>query len=107
MTVVFDGQERGRDASLSASHLEVVFSPAGITADGVIEGLVARAGHPERIGVVTSDRVEEQIVSSAGASVLSCEAFVCRCEGANQRTPSAVAGRFGGSLLADYFPENG
>lgn len=107
VTVVFDGREAGMDASLSAARLEVVFSPAGTTADGVIEGLVARAERPERIGVVTSDRVEEQIVSSAGASVISCEAFLQRCKAARQRPPISAAGRFSGSAIGDFFPENG
>jgi hypothetical protein len=56
--------------------------------------------------VVTSDRVEEQIVSSAGASVLSCESFICRCNAAAE--PRRTAPRGGGGLkLGDFFPESG
>ncbi|MDH3346431.1 MAG: NYN domain-containing protein, partial [Kiritimatiellaceae bacterium] len=78
VTVVFDGRELGSDVALSAPHLEVIFSPSNRTADAVIERMVSEAKHPERILVVTSDRVEEQIVSAAGAMVLSCLEFTSR-----------------------------
>lgn len=105
-TVVFDGREDGVDAALSAPHLEVVFSPANRTADGVIERMVSQADRPQAICVVTSDRVEEQIVSSAGASVLSCDFFSRRCDAAERaattRRPSPRG--TGGSTLGDFFP---
>lgn len=106
-TIVFDGCERGHDWALSASHLEVIFSPANQTADGVIERLVAGAKHPEKICVVTCDRVEEHVVSSSGASVLSCEMFLSQCEaaarprGCRRRPSSADLG----ATLGDFFPE--
>jgi predicted RNA-binding protein with PIN domain len=104
VTVVFDGREKGSDASLSAPHLDVIFSPANRTADAVIERMVAEAEKPERICVVTSDRVEEQIVSSAGAMVLSCETFLSRCAAL---TPPARSGaRAKPSTLGDFFPKS-
>lgn len=108
ITVVFDGRESGRDPSLAAPHLEVVFSPAHLTADGVIERMVSDAKNPERILVVTSDRVEEQIVSSAGAMVMSCLAFISRCDAAEGAPVSRRGAPRGaaGSKLGDFFPES-
>ena len=104
ITVVFDGQEGGRDASFDAPHLEVLFSPAGRTADAVIERMVASAENPQRICVVTSDRVEEQIVSSVGASVLSCQHFLaCFAAAAPpvSRRPAPPS-----PTLGDFFPKS-
>ncbi len=104
ISVVFDGRESGRDAAFDAPHLEVLFSPANRTADAVIERMVAEAGHPEKICVVTSDRIEEQIVSSAGATVVSCEQFLSRCGAAPP--PGARRPKPKPSTLGDFFPEN-
>lgn len=102
ITVVFDGRESGRDVALDAPNLEVLFSPGNRTADGVIEQMVNDAAQPERILVVTSDGIEQRLVSVFGASVISCREFLLRCE-----TPSAVPRRLKpvkGSTLGDFFP---
>ncbi len=104
ITVVFDGREKGCDAAFDAPHLAVLFSPANRTADAVIERMVAASKYPEKICVVTSDRVEEQVVSSAGAAVLSCAAFLSRCDSAAPPRP-----RRGGAdapTLGDFFPKD-
>jgi len=108
ITVVFDGQEGGRDASFDAPHLEVLFSPANRTADAVIERMVSDAKKPERICVVTSDRIEEQIVSAAGATVLSCLEFTSRCDVADVAPiPNrSLKSREKGATLGDFFPPN-
>ncbi len=108
ITVVFDGREGGRDASFDAPHLEVLFSPASHTADAVIERMVATAKKPERICVVTSDRIEEQIVSAAGAFVVSCMEFTRRCDAAESSPVPLRVKKTGkiGSTLGDFFPEN-
>lgn len=108
ITVVFDGRERGVDPSLVAPHLNVVFSPARLTADGLIERMVAESKKPQRILVVTSDRVEEQVVSSAGARVMSCLTFISRCDAA-EGAPVSQRGASGGSqgaTLGDFFPKS-
>jgi len=105
ITVVFDGRESGRDAAFDAPHLEVLFSPADRTADGLIEQLVHDADNPERILVVTSDWTEQRLVSVFGASVISCRDFLLRCE-ATERTPKSFGKRSStGSKLGDFFPE--
>jgi predicted RNA-binding protein with PIN domain len=103
ITVVFDGREGGRDVALDAPHLEVLFSPSNRTADGLIEQMVHAAENPERILVVTSDWIEQRLVSVFGASVISCREFLLRCE-----TPSTVPKKakfVRGSTLGDFFPE--
>jgi len=79
VTVVFDGG--GNPASDGAPHhiggLAVLFSPAGITADTVVEALAQRArerGEPAM--VVTSDRATRDAVRSGTVSVKSAESFV-------------------------------
>ncbi len=107
ISVVFDGREGGRDVAFDAPHLEVLFSPANRTADAVIERMVVDAENPGRILVVTSDLIEAQIVSSAGASVLSCETFISRCDTA-ACVPSRKRFISSGSnppVLGDFFPE--
>ncbi len=103
ITVVFDGREGGRDVAFDAPHLEVLFSPANRTADAVIERMVSDAKKPERICVVTSDRIEEQIVSAAGASVLSCLHFLSCC--AASAPPVQRRAKPKASTLGDFFPE--
>jgi len=103
ITVVFDGREGGRDVALDAPNLEVLFSPSNRTADGLIEQMVHAAENPERILVVTSDWVEQRLVSVFGATVISCREFLQRCE-----APSAPVKRqkpSKGSTLGDFFPQ--
>jgi predicted RNA-binding protein with PIN domain len=78
-TVVFDGQNRGSDIALSTGKIEVLYAPAKLTADGLIEQLVLKADNPHKICIVTSDRLEQQTVLSAGASVQSAEYFLAQC----------------------------
>jgi predicted RNA-binding protein with PIN domain len=103
ITVVFDGREHGRDIALDAPNLEVLFSPSNRTADGVIEQMVHDAKDSSRILVVTSDWIEQRLVSVFGASVISCREFLSRCE----TTPSIPrrADPPKGSTLGDFFPE--
>jgi predicted RNA-binding protein with PIN domain len=104
ITVVFDGREGGRDASFDAPHLEVLFSPSNRTADGVIEQMVHDATVPEKILVVTSDGIEQQLVSVFGASVISCREFLLRCE--PSPVPSRCRKPVRGATLGDFFPES-
>lgn len=105
ISVVFDGRESGRDISLQTAHIEVLFSPSNRTADGVIERMVASAKHPERITVVTDDLVEGQIVSSAGAMVLSCDSFIIQCQTASIPRPTRRSQGACRSTLGDFFPD--
>jgi hypothetical protein len=79
VVVVFDGG--GNPHSDGSPHhvgkLVVIFSPAGATADTVIERLAARArNRGEQAIVVTSDAATRQAVRSGSVSVLTGEHFV-------------------------------
>jgi predicted RNA-binding protein with PIN domain len=100
VTIVFDGREHGRDASLDTSHLEILFSPSNRTADGLIEQMVHDASQPDRILVVTSDGTEQQIVSAFGASVISCREFLARGEATLPVRPKPPRN----FTLGDHFP---
>ena len=105
-TIVFDGRESGRDDSLTAKHLEIYFSPANLSADTIIERLVCRYQHPEKILVVTSDHAEHETVASAGAHVMSSQEFMSQCERDSRKpipknTPPGQEPKLG-----DLFPED-
>lgn len=103
ITVVFDGRESGRDLALDAPNFEVIFSPSNRTADGVIEQMVHDAKDSSRILVVTSDWIEQRLVSVFGASVISCREFLLRCEAPPFMSKKQKPAR--GSTLGDFFPE--
>jgi len=103
ITVVFDGREGGQDVALAAPNLEILFSPANRTADGLIEQMVHNAEKPERILVITSDWTEQRLVSVFGASVISCREFLLRCE-----APPVAPKKnrpLKGPRLGDFFPD--
>lgn len=103
ITVVFDGREGGRDVALDAPNFEVIFSPSNRTADGLIEQMVHDAKKTERVLVVTSDWIEQRLVSVFGASVISCREFLLRCEVPSITLKKSRLVR--GSKLGDFFPE--
>jgi len=79
VTVVFDGG--GNPHSDGAPHhiggLTVLFSPAGKTADTVIEALAQRARErDEEVMVVTSDGATRDAVRSGSVSIRSAESFI-------------------------------
>ncbi|MAI19738.1 MAG: hypothetical protein CMF28_00650 [Kiritimatiellaceae bacterium] len=106
-TVVFDGQNRGSDSALSTGTIDVQYAPAKLTADGLIEQLVLKADNPHRICVVTSDRLEQQTVLSAGASVRSAEDFLDQCSiKRNTPTYSTKMKPAQKPTLGDIFPHD-
>jgi predicted RNA-binding protein with PIN domain len=76
VTVVFDGQQAGGSDPAQTSPVEVIFSPAHQTADTVIERLVQGAADVSGVLVVTSDRLERESVTAAGAQAMSCASFL-------------------------------
>ena len=103
--LVFDGRDQGSREQVDTSVLHLIFSPAPQTADSVIEQKVAAASVPADLCVVTSDRAEIDVVSAAGAEVMSCAAFLDQLDRLEQtvaRTLRAPAPRR--FTLADRFP---
>ncbi len=108
LTVVFDGVARGGREGYESASIEVVFSPADKTADTVIERLVHDDGDPAGILVVTSDRLERETTSAAGADTMSCGDFLDLCERTRaylSRQSAARHGKKSGARLGDFFPE--
>jgi predicted RNA-binding protein with PIN domain len=69
----------------------------------LIEQMVHDAKQPERILVITSDWIEQRLVSVFGASVISCREFLLRCETSSTAPKKTKPLR--GSTLGDFFPE--
>lgn len=108
-TVVFDGQTGGPSYDYGPSAYEVYFSPSHQTADAVIERWVGEFGQSIQILVVTSDRLERDIVSAGGAACMSCRNFLERMNGPTKpsRPLRPRAGPTKGSfVLGDFFPDS-
>lgn len=83
VTVVFDGRE---DVSSPrwGGPTRVIFS-SGKDADGVIKARVDELSNPSQAMVVTNDKAIQRWVRSAGAGVMSCEAFLAAGASAKRR----------------------
>ena len=76
VTVVFDhGLPGGRSWELSGGGVQVIFAPAGRTADGILSERIRRARDPRGLTVVTSDRQIIAAAQSRGARVMQSEEF--------------------------------
>lgn len=75
LTIVFDG--RGKE--LAVEHpfqqptLSVIHTPSSLTADDVIEQMVANSATPAKCCVATDDRAERETVMAAGAMTMDSE----------------------------------
>jgi hypothetical protein len=80
VTVVFDGGRAPWDLPRKdvIAGIEVIFSPAGKTADTVIKEMAAR--EKEKALVVSSDREISAAASAAGATTIDCAAFESRLD---------------------------
>ena len=93
VTVVFDG--RGETIAIEpvggAADFACVHTPAGLTADDLIEQLVGRAAEPAGCLVATADHAERSTVEAAGAAWCSPEELEKRIDQADTRQAWAVA----------------
>ncbi len=72
--VVFDGRGAKANTEGERHEVQIFYSPAGKTADELIERLVAKYAERHRITVATSDRMEQQTVLTFGATgIVSAE----------------------------------
>lgn len=110
VTVVFDGRAPAASRRPHAHGLEVIYSPAGRTADEIIERLAGGAARPETVLVVTSDRTETITAAASGAGTMSCRAFMEQLAAGSARTSDRIARLTargpGGARLGDFFPPN-
>lgn len=80
-TIVYDGQEMGRDGGLVKNKwLKVIFTLAGEKADDRIIELVESSANPREITVVTNDRSVFMKARCAGALCFSIEEFYQKME---------------------------
>lgn len=85
VTLVFDG--RGSELIIERPSgqptFSVLYTPSALTADDLIEQLVAKAADPAACTVATGDRGERETVEASGARVIppeELEAWVRRVE---------------------------
>lgn len=105
ITIVFDGKDPSGASEYAEPPMEVIFAPAHLSADTVIERLVFAHQDPGSLLVVTSDRLIRQAVEAAGAQSMACGDFLSRAQtranvSASVRRRPALSGR----RLGDYFP---
>jgi predicted RNA-binding protein with PIN domain len=106
MTIVFDGTIGGKGEASNAPGVEVIFSPADKTADTVIEQMVEGSGIAKAILVVTSDRMERDVVEGSGAETMSCAQFRELLEESHEEMSDKLrrdTKRTGGPTMGDFF----
>jgi predicted RNA-binding protein with PIN domain len=94
LTLVFDG--RGEELTLEFPGTQKTFAhiytPAGTTADDVIEQLVGQASEPANCYVATDDRAERQTIEATGAVAVSAAELAAWVQRAELRQQSRVSG---------------
>ena len=95
LTLVFDG--RGDDIVIerpsNQPSFSIVYTPSALTADDVIEQLVAKSATPSECVVATDDRAERETVAALGATTLRSEdlaAWVKRAEARQTATAQSL-----------------
>lgn len=81
--LVFDGTIGGKGREFRHSLIDILFSPADLSADTVIERMVDEHVKQRKVMVVTSDRAERHTVEGAGADAMSCRMFLEELEHLN------------------------
>ncbi|MEO5803391.1 MAG: NYN domain-containing protein [Verrucomicrobiota bacterium] len=78
ITIVFDGggAPAGTPATLSTPEMEILYSPAGQTADDIIERVAHRMSSFGEVLAVTDDHAERDTVISMGGMASSCLNFI-------------------------------
>lgn len=115
VTVVFDGNgDRVElDRPGGGQAFSVLYTPRGLSADGLIEQIVCNSANPAKVTVVTGDRMIADAIVAAGALAQTpdhLEAWIQRCASAqklrlqNQRKNNSS--RWKNNVLGDSFTWN-
>ena len=82
LTIFFDGQgaPSGTPKAKSSREVEVIYSPAGKTADDLIERVAYRLTPYGPVLVVTDDFAERDMVMGVGGLISSCNTFISQVE---------------------------
>ncbi len=93
VSVVFDGRGPELVVEKPSGHetFVVLYSPSGMTADDIIERLVARSGSPKDCIVATDDRAERQTIEALGAAALTAADLATWLASAGQRQAARIA----------------
>ena len=78
VVVVFDGTQPVRGEVREPDGLQILFAEAGMTADGLIERLVAKYAALLRMTVATADGMVRETILAHGAEWMSPEALMKR-----------------------------
>lgn len=86
VTIVFDGQGTQVQIERPSGQqtFSVLYAPAEVTADGLIEQLVARAALPHHCTVVSRDNLVGESIRASGAVLMTVDwlfDWVARCQG--------------------------
>ena len=95
VSIVFDGRGdvSNVDPGAAADGFAVIYAAAGLTADGVIERLVAAEANPRRCVVATGDALVCGNVLAAGGETISPDELHARMESALRRARRAIQTR--------------
>ncbi|RRJ95425.1 RNA-binding protein [Opitutaceae bacterium TAV4] len=93
LTLVFDGRgpELVVEHPVGPASFSIIYTPAGTTADDVIEQLVARSATPATCLVATDDQAERSTIEAAGAAWCSARELEARSATASQRQTANTA----------------
>lgn len=73
VAVVFDGKGNAVSESSEPGEIQVFYSPAGKSADSLVERLASKYAAQFRLLVATNDYLEQETVSASGAECISAE----------------------------------
>lgn len=93
VTVVFDGKEERLqlDRPCGRTSFSVIYSPRGLSADGVIEQLLTKAASPEDVTVATRDRMIREVAAARGAFSIDGQGFEDWVDRCGQRTQRRIS----------------
>jgi predicted RNA-binding protein with PIN domain len=88
--VVFDGKGAKIDISAEPHDVQIFYSRAGETADAIVERLASKYAKRFHLTVATSDNLERETASAAGAECISPEMLFLLLEENERHAQSAT-----------------
>jgi predicted RNA-binding protein with PIN domain len=92
VTIVFDGRGEEMTVERPLQHLtfSAIYTPSSLTADDVIEQMVANSSDPASCVVATDDRSERETVIAAGAHAIHGDDLTAWIKRAELRQSSSI-----------------
>ncbi|MGE9291913.1 MAG: NYN domain-containing protein [Puniceicoccales bacterium] len=112
VTVVFDGREKRVQVAhpCQRATFSVIYAPRQLSADGVIEQLLAKTKSPERVTVASRDNMIREAAAARGAFSVDgkgLEDWVARCEMRTRSRMVKTPTKKWQSSLGDLFATGG